>query len=106
MRAESPICGIAGKPPRHHTELASGRERANVRGRLKGRRAVDWQLGLVLLCVVVAAVYVVRAAWRTWHPAAGGCGGSCGCGPKETAPKVTLISEDQLTHRLRASGGR
>ena len=66
---------------------------------------MDWQIGLVLVCVVLAAAYVVRAAWHTWHPAAGGCGGSCGCGVKDAASKVTLISEDQLTHRIRATPG-
>ncbi len=66
---------------------------------------MDWQFGVVLLCVLLAAGYVTRAAWRTWHPKPGGCGGGCGTGcatpAAADAPKVTLIPAEQLTVRRR-----
>jgi hypothetical protein len=57
---------------------------------------VDWQLGVAAMLVVLAAAYVARATWRTWHPPAGGCGGGC-CG--KAAPAVsgaTFIPAGQL----------
>jgi hypothetical protein len=60
-----------------------------------------WQWLVVLLCVALAAAYVVRAAWRTWRPKPGGCGGGCGCAAQAAPPKETLIPSDQLTLRRR-----
>ena len=66
---------------------------------------MGWQFAIVLACVLLAAAYVVRAAWRTWHPKPGGCGRGCGTGcatpATADAPKVTLIPADQLTVRRR-----
>jgi FeoB-associated Cys-rich membrane protein len=62
-----------------------------------------WQWLVVLTCVLLAAAYIARAAWRTWHPKAGGCGGGCGCAKPADAPKVTLIPADELTVRRRTS---
>jgi hypothetical protein len=64
---------------------------------------VDWQVIVVLACVVVAAAYVVRAAWRTWRPKASGCDGGCGsgCAAPADASRVTLIPADQITVRRR-----
>jgi hypothetical protein len=61
-----------------------------------------WQWMIVLVCVAVAAAYVARAAWRTWHPKPGGCGGGCGCAkPIETTGKETLIPAESLRLRRR-----
>ena len=63
---------------------------------------MDWQWALVLACVVMAAAYVVRAAYRLWRPRAGSCGGSCGCGATAEADKVTIVPPERLTLRRRA----
>jgi hypothetical protein len=60
-----------------------------------------WQWLIVLICVALAAAYVVRAVWRTWHPKAGGCGGGCGCATPAETPRETLIPAEQLTLRRR-----
>ncbi len=61
-----------------------------------------WQWLAVLICVLLATTYVARAAWRTWHPKAGNCGGGGGCSAaKPDEPKVTLIPAEQLTLRRR-----
>ena len=65
---------------------------------------MDWQLAIVLLIVVAAAVYLVRQTWRTWSGAAGGCRSGCGCARTQAESpesKVTLIPADQLTLRRR-----
>lgn len=64
---------------------------------------MDWQWIAVLGCVLFAAAYVARAAWRTWRPKAGACGGGCGtgCAAPAEAPRVTLIPADQLKVRRR-----
>ena len=67
---------------------------------------MDWQLGLVLLAVGLAAAYVFRQTWRSWSPAkGGGCGGGC-CGkgnntakPAASAPRIIPVEE--LTLRIR-----
>ena len=38
---------------------------------------MDWQLVGVGLCLLAAAAYVGRSAWRTWTGPAG-CGSGCG----------------------------
>jgi hypothetical protein len=62
---------------------------------------VDWQWIIVLTCVLMAAAYVGRAAWRTWRPKASGCGGcGTGCATPAEADRVTMIPADQLkVHR-------
>ena len=63
---------------------------------------MNLQFLIVVTCVLLAAAYVARAAWRTWHPRAGSCGGGCGTGcASPTAPQVTLIPADQLVVRRR-----
>jgi hypothetical protein len=70
---------------------------------------VDWQWIAVLACVLLAGAYVARAAWRTWHPKPGTCGGGCGggcagdpqAGTPAAAPRVTIIPADQLKVRRR-----
>jgi hypothetical protein len=63
---------------------------------------MDWQLGLSLCCVALAATYLVRRSWRTWRGTGKGCGG-CSCAAKPAAPTAApLISTDELTHRLRS----
>ncbi|HEY1379176.1 MAG TPA: FeoB-associated Cys-rich membrane protein [Gemmataceae bacterium] len=64
---------------------------------------MDWQWVVVLACVLVAAAYVARRAWRTWHPKPGSCGGGCGsgCAAPAEEPRVTMIPADQLTLRKR-----
>ena len=68
---------------------------------------MDWQLAIVLLIVVMAAVYLVRQTWRAWSGASAGCRGGCGCAriPEPPEGKVTLIPADQLTLRRRESKG-
>ncbi len=63
---------------------------------------MGWQLLIVALIVVVAAVYLLRATWRAWSGAGKGCGGGC-CASKEPTPAKTgdLISTDQMLSRLR-----
>ena len=64
---------------------------------------MDWQWIVVLTTVVVAAAYIARAAWRTWHPKPGVCGGGCGCATaNKDAVRETLIPLEQLTVRRRA----
>ena len=61
-----------------------------------------WQWLVVLACVLLAAAYVARSMWRTWHPKPGGCGGECGCAaPSTETPRVTMIPVEQLTVRRR-----
>jgi len=65
---------------------------------------VDWQLAIVIACVIAAAAYVTRATWRTWHPKPGACGGGCGCAksaPPTTDTEVRLIPVEQVTLRRR-----
>jgi hypothetical protein len=65
---------------------------------------MNWQWYIVLACVLFAAAYIARSAWRTWHPKPGGCGGGCGCATAKTdEPKITLIPADQLTVRRRVN---
>jgi hypothetical protein len=67
---------------------------------------VDWQLAAVIVCILAAAAYVARAAWRTWHPKPGSCGGGCGSGCASTTappePRATLIPLDQVADRRRS----
>jgi FeoB-associated Cys-rich membrane protein len=70
---------------------------------------VDWQWIAVLACVLLAAAYVARRAWRTWHPKPGSCGGGCGSGcaaPKSHESSEAFISADQLTLRRRQQANR
>lgn len=65
---------------------------------------MDMQLVSVGIMVVLAGVYLLRTAWRTWA-ARSGCGGGCGCGKtvigsEETKPE-TFIPVQQLTLRGR-----
>jgi len=66
---------------------------------------MNWQLMVVAVLLVLATGYLAYRSWRTWFGKGKvGCGGSCGCGKRETAPArqgATLISEDQLLSRLR-----
>ena len=69
---------------------------------------MDWQLLSVAVCVIVAAGYVGRQAWRTWSAGRGGCGGGCHC-PKATAQPVErdrhFIPVTDLTLRRRTANG-
>ena len=57
---------------------------------------MDWQLNLVVLVVVVAALYLGRATWRAWR-GSGKCATGCHCGPKpDAATHQTLIPSDSL----------
>lgn len=59
-----------------------------------------WQWIIVLACVALATAYIARAAWRTWHPKPGGCGGGCGCATSnKEVPRETLITVEQLRVR-------
>jgi hypothetical protein len=60
-----------------------------------------WQWLVVSICVTLALAYIVRVAWRTWRPKAGGCGNGCGCGTTAGAEKATIIPSEQLTLRRR-----
>lgn len=60
----------------------------------------DWQLIPVALAVVFAASYLARAAWKTWRPGPGACGGGC-CGSKTVAGVDTLIPPEDLVLRRR-----
>ena len=64
---------------------------------------MTWQWISVFACVLLAAVYIARTAWRTWHPKPGACGGGCGsgCATPPEEPRVTLIPSEQLTLRRR-----
>jgi hypothetical protein len=65
------------------------------------------ELAVVAVIVAVAALYLVRSAWRTWAGGKkAGCGGNCGCGAKTAATpgaagNVTLIPLDQIGLRRR-----
>lgn len=69
---------------------------------------MDWQLVLVSLIVLVAAVYLGRRSWRTWRGSKSGCGGSCACASKPKAAegngRAALIPSEQLTLRRREPG--
>jgi hypothetical protein len=61
-----------------------------------------WQWLVVLACVLFAAAYVARSAWRTWHPKPGNCSGGCGCATtNDETSLVTLIPAEQLKVRRR-----
>jgi hypothetical protein len=64
---------------------------------------VGWQWLVVAVCVLLAAAYVARAAWRTWHPKPGACGGGCGsgCAAPAEIPESKLIPADQVRLRRR-----
>ena len=65
---------------------------------------MDWQLPLTVVCILLAAGYLTRRAWRTWTAKGKGCGGCGTCGSKtaaSTAPAKNLISTETLTARLR-----
>jgi len=70
---------------------------------------VDWQLVMVTLMVLVAAVYLGHRSWRTWRVSKSGCAGSCGCASKDKAAEsnghATLIPSEHLTLRRRGPGG-
>ena len=70
---------------------------------------MDWQLVIVALMVLVAALYLGRRSWRTWRVSKSGCAGSCGCAskakPAESNGQATLIPSEQLTLRRREPGG-
>ena len=68
-----------------------------------------WQLAIVALIVVAAAVYLIRKTWKTWSGSGQGCGGGCGCSkaaniPEKNQDSLTLIPADQLTIRSRRTG--
>jgi ABC-type uncharacterized transport system YnjBCD permease subunit len=58
----------------------------------------DWQLSLALVCVVLAAAYLLRRGWRTWTRR--GCGG-CAKAREPGKPAMTLIPSDQIRLRRR-----
>jgi len=67
---------------------------------------MDWQLALVGIMVAAAALYLARASWHSWRSGKAGCSGGCCSTGKEAPSKngssaIPLISEDQLTARLR-----
>jgi hypothetical protein len=63
---------------------------------------MDWQLPLVILCTVLAALYVAQRTWRTWSGRGGSCGGcKCNSTPPAASGAKPLISRDELTSRLR-----
>jgi len=67
---------------------------------------MGWQLPIVCILVLGAAVYVVRKAWRTWHPPHGSCGGNCGCASNSTTSatqRAGLIPSEELTLREHSS---
>ena len=63
---------------------------------------------VVGLLVFLATSYLLWQTWRTWGSTKGGCGGGCSCPGKKTlttakvASPVKLISEDELTARVRS----
>ena len=57
---------------------------------------MSWQLAIVIVCVLVALAYIVRATWRTWHPKPGGCGGGCGCKTATPATTKSFVDSEQL----------
>ncbi len=60
---------------------------------------MSWQLPIAILIVLAAAAYLARRTWRTLTGRkAGGC---AGCGGTPTDVPRTVISEEQLTVRLR-----
>ena len=39
---------------------------------------MSWQLAVVLMLVVAAGAYLLRATWTTWAGKRSGCGSGCG----------------------------
>jgi hypothetical protein len=74
-----------------------------IRGELASEMEIQWLLTAVV--VALAAIYLLRRAWKTWFTKSG-CGGSCGCGaaPK-VSPTSTLIPADQLRLRSQNRAG-
>jgi hypothetical protein len=67
---------------------------------------MSWQLGIVILVVAGAVLYLGRVAWRSWSGAKSGCGGACKCGNESAQPGTheggdTLIPLEQVTMRRR-----
>ena len=69
---------------------------------------MSWQWPVVLVIVAVAAYFVARRTWQTWHPPAGSCGGGCACpGSKPAAEKDrTFIPLSELTLRRQRGDSR
>ncbi len=56
---------------------------------------IDWQTGLALVCVVLAALVIVRRVWVFLHPVNESCGGGCsGCPgkPAQGAPELPVVT--------------
>jgi hypothetical protein len=67
---------------------------------------MTWQLGIVLLAVAGAVLYLGRTAWRAWTGGKAGCAGGCDCGTKpatHAATPATLIPVEQIKLRKRES---
>ena len=63
--------------------------------------AMFWQWLVVSIVIGLAAVYLVRATWKTWFAAKGSCGGGCSCAgksPSDAAAKqaATFIPVEDL----------
>jgi hypothetical protein len=64
-----------------------------------------WQLVIVAALILVSAAYLGWQSFKTWS-AKGGCGGGCHCSSKKPAAMApALISENDLTARLRHHQG-
>ncbi len=65
---------------------------------------MDWQWVAAAGCLVAAAGYLMRQAWRTWSGGKSGCAG-CSCANKsESAQRdvaVRIIPQSELLSRLR-----
>ena len=57
---------------------------------------MEWQWGLMLAFVTVAAAYIARATWRTWRAKPGGCGGGCGCKSAEPQGAESFVNSEQI----------
>ena len=64
-----------------------------------------WQMIIVAGLILMSAAYLGWQSFKTWS-AKGGCGGGCHCSRKKPAAAgPALISENELTVRLRQRQG-
>jgi hypothetical protein len=62
---------------------------------------MDGQLVAVGVLVTLAALYVLRATWKTWAGDGSGCGGRCSCSGQQSQGQPALIPPEELTLRKR-----
>ena len=65
---------------------------------------VNWQIPATLVCVTLAAMYLVRCVWQLWRGKSTGCGSGAGsCGKCPSNEKQATPSESSQVVPLEVS---